>query len=187
MASEYDWESGQGVPHIDNPAEVDAAFERGERHLGSAVIGLAFACPLAEAAPRIVRAMRLSDPDQRGFAFTAAGVAARLNGELTPELYAALRAEGAAWLCRGRHRGHADIRAVREAAAMVQVAEGGDDCAEQAGGLVAAVRGRGRGCLAGPARPPLLSGRAFSAAGVLPARAGRDNPPGPVGPESGLR
>ncbi|MGI5427982.1 hypothetical protein [Streptomyces sp. CA-179760] len=44
--------------------------------------------------PRIVRAMRLRDAEQRGFAFTAAGHAARLNGELTPELYAALRAEG---------------------------------------------------------------------------------------------
>jgi hypothetical protein len=31
---------------------------------------------------------------QRGFAFTAAGAAARINGRLTPELYAALRAEG---------------------------------------------------------------------------------------------
>ena len=92
--SPYDWESGEGLLGIDDPAEVDAAFERGEWPLGSAVIGLAFNCSLAEASPRIIRAMQLSDPDQRGFAFTAAGAAARLNGELTPELYAALRAEG---------------------------------------------------------------------------------------------
>ncbi|MFC8869103.1 hypothetical protein ACFUAC_15785 [Streptomyces sp. NPDC057148] len=38
--------------------------------------------------------MRLPDFAQRGFAFTAAGTAARLNGASTPELYAALRAEG---------------------------------------------------------------------------------------------
>ena len=38
--------------------------------------------------------MRLPDTAQRGFAFTAAGHVARLNGELPPELYAALRAEG---------------------------------------------------------------------------------------------
>ncbi|MCX5560009.1 hypothetical protein [Streptomyces sp. NBC_00038] len=94
MASEWAWESGEGLLGIDDPAEVDAAFERGEEHLGTAVIGLAFNCSLAEASPRIVRAMQLSDRDQRGFAFTAAGTAARLNGELTPELYAALRAEG---------------------------------------------------------------------------------------------
>ncbi|MEU8795695.1 hypothetical protein [Streptomyces sp. NPDC048643] len=74
---------------------MDAAFERGNGHLGTAVIGLAFNCSLEEASPRIIRAMRLSDHDQRGYAFTAAGAAARLNGALTPELYAALRAEGA--------------------------------------------------------------------------------------------
>ncbi|MFE9767734.1 hypothetical protein ACFYPC_24965 [Streptomyces sp. NPDC005808] len=94
MASERAWESGEGLLGINDPAEVDAAFERGEDHLGTAVIGLAFNCSLEEASPRIIRAMRLSDPDQRGFAFTAAGAAVRLNGELTPELYAALRAEG---------------------------------------------------------------------------------------------
>ncbi|TLS45922.1 hypothetical protein FE633_12250 [Streptomyces montanus] len=94
MASKWDWKTGEGVSHVDDPAEVDAAFERGEWPLGSAVIGLAFNCSLEEASPRIVRAMQLPDRDQRGFAFTAAGAAARLNGELTPELYAALRAEG---------------------------------------------------------------------------------------------
>lgn len=94
MASEWNWETGEGVSHIDDPAEVDAAFERGEWPLGSAVIGLAFNCPLEEASPRIIRAMQLPDLAQRGFAFTAAGAAARINGRLTPELYAALQAEG---------------------------------------------------------------------------------------------
>nr|WP_239080986.1 hypothetical protein [Streptomyces coelicoflavus] len=79
---------------LDDPVEWDAAFERGERSLGTAAIGLAFNCSLEEASPRIVRAMQLPDIAQRGFAFTAAGTAARLNGTLTPELYAALRAEG---------------------------------------------------------------------------------------------
>ncbi|MGW3408907.1 hypothetical protein [Streptomyces sp. NPDC000888] len=92
--SPHDWESGEGLLGVDDPAEVDAAFERGEGHLGTAVIGLAFNCSLEEASPRIVRAMQLPDRGQRGFAFTAAGAAARLNGELTPQLYAALRAEG---------------------------------------------------------------------------------------------
>jgi hypothetical protein len=90
----HDWASGEGLSRIDDPAAVDAAFERGERHLGTAVIGLAFTCSPAEASPRIVRAMRLPDLTQRQFAFTAAGIVARLNGKLTPELYAALRAEG---------------------------------------------------------------------------------------------
>ncbi|MGW1794398.1 hypothetical protein ACWCQN_00005 [Streptomyces sp. NPDC001984] len=94
MASEWDWESGEGLLGIDDPEEWDAAFERGESRLGTAVIGLAFNCSLEEASPRIVRAKRLPDRNQRGFAFTAAGAAARINGCLTPELYAALRAEG---------------------------------------------------------------------------------------------
>ncbi|MEU6453040.1 hypothetical protein [Streptomyces sp. NPDC047065] len=94
MTAELNWESGEGLLGIDDPAAWDAACERGERHLGTAVIGLAFNCPLEEASPRIVRAMRLPDAAQRGFAYTAAGSAARLHGELTPELYAALRAAG---------------------------------------------------------------------------------------------
>jgi hypothetical protein len=88
------WESGEGLLGIDDPAEWDAAYERGERRLGTAVIGLAFNCSLEEASPRIVRAMKLPDAAERGFAYTAAGVAARRHGELTPELYASLRAAG---------------------------------------------------------------------------------------------
>ncbi|MGX1313884.1 hypothetical protein RKD24_004003 [Streptomyces calvus] len=92
--SGWDWETGEGLLGIDDPADWDAAFERGEKHLGTAAIGLAFNCSLEEASPRIVRATRLPDVAQRGFAFTAVGTAARLHGRLTPELYAALRAEG---------------------------------------------------------------------------------------------
>ncbi|MER7570300.1 hypothetical protein [Streptomyces sp. NPDC126514] len=96
----WDWKSGKGLLGIDDAAEWDGAFERGEGNLGTAAIGLAFNCTLTEASPRIIKAMRLPDRAQRGYAFTAAGTAARLNGELTPELYAALRAEG--------HRGLAE-------------------------------------------------------------------------------
>ncbi|MET9902549.1 hypothetical protein [Streptomyces sp. NPDC006446] len=84
MASEWNWESDEGLLRIDDPADWGAAYERGESRLGTAAIGLAFNCTLAEASPRIVRAMPLADRHQRGFAFTAAGVAARLNGALTP-------------------------------------------------------------------------------------------------------
>ncbi|MEU5138623.1 hypothetical protein [Streptomyces sp. NPDC021139] len=90
----WDWRTGERLLALNDPAEWDAAFERGERSLGTAAIGLAFNCSLEEASPRIVRAMQLPDVAQRGFAFTAAGTAARLNSALTPELYAALRAEG---------------------------------------------------------------------------------------------
>lgn len=100
MASEWDWASGEGLLGLDDPAEWDTAHERGENHLGTAVIGLAFNCSLEEASPHIATATRLPDRDQRGYAFTAAGTAARLNGRLTPELYSALRAVG--------HRGLAE-------------------------------------------------------------------------------
>ncbi|MEV0693374.1 hypothetical protein [Streptomyces sp. NPDC050388] len=94
MVVGWDWKSGEGLLGVDDPAEWDAAFERGENHLGTAAIGLAFSCSLEEASPRVARAMRLPDVAQRGFAFTAAGTAAQLNGRLTSELYAALQAEG---------------------------------------------------------------------------------------------
>ncbi|MEU6082837.1 hypothetical protein [Streptomyces sp. NPDC047108] len=94
MASGWDWESGEGLLGIDDPAEWDTAYERKERSLGTAAIGLAFNCPLAEASPRIAKAMQLPDAEQRAYAFTAVGTAARVNGELTPELYEALRVEG---------------------------------------------------------------------------------------------
>ncbi|MFD7688130.1 hypothetical protein [Streptomyces sp. NPDC059781] len=94
MEPRWDWKSGEGLLGVDDPVDWDAAFERGESHLGTAAIGLAFNCPLEEASPRIVRATRLPDVAQRGFAFTAVGTAARLNGALTPELYAVLQAEG---------------------------------------------------------------------------------------------
>ncbi|GAA3128020.1 hypothetical protein ACFQ0X_13565 [Streptomyces rectiviolaceus] len=100
MASGWDWEGDESLLRFDDPAEWDAAQERGEGPLGSAVIGLAFNCSLADASPRIIKAMQLPDHGQRGFAYTAVGVAARVNGGLTPELFAALRAEG--------HRGFAE-------------------------------------------------------------------------------
>ncbi|WP_327718691.1 hypothetical protein OG381_27195 [Streptomyces sp. NBC_00490] len=49
-----DWKTGEGVSGIADPAEVDAAFERGEWPLGTAVIAPAFNCSLEEASPRIV-------------------------------------------------------------------------------------------------------------------------------------
>lgn len=93
-ASPYDWVTGEGLAGIDDPGAADAAFERGAQHLGTAVIGLAHTCPPEVAAPRIVRAMRQLEGPERGYAFTAAGTVARLHGALTPQLYAALRAEG---------------------------------------------------------------------------------------------
>jgi hypothetical protein len=94
VASAWDWDRGEGLLALGDPEAWDAAYASGRDHLGTAVIGLALNCPLEQVAPRILTAMRLPDAGQRGYAFTAAGHAARLNGELTSELYDALRAEG---------------------------------------------------------------------------------------------
>ncbi len=61
MTGSWDWVTGEGLLGLDDPAEWDAAFARGERSLGTAAIGLAFNCPLADASPRIVRATQLPD------------------------------------------------------------------------------------------------------------------------------
>ncbi|MGW6058417.1 hypothetical protein [Streptomyces sp. NPDC055189] len=99
MAAGWDWDGDESLLRFRTPSDWDAAYEHGRvRRMGSAAIGLAFNCTLAEASPRIVKAMHLPDRAEQGFAFTAAGAAARLNGELTPELYEALRAEGHAGL-----------------------------------------------------------------------------------------
>ncbi|MDN3024793.1 hypothetical protein [Streptomyces sp. S.PB5] len=90
----WDWETGEGLLGMDDPAEVDAALDRRDDRLGAAVIGLALNCPPEVVSPRIIRALELLPGPGRDFPFTATAHLARLDGRLTPELYAALRAEG---------------------------------------------------------------------------------------------
>lgn len=91
----WNWETGEGLLSINDPAEVDAALDRRDPHIGAAVIGLALNCPPDVVSPRIIRALELLPSGQgRDFPFTAIAHLARLDGELTPELYAALRVEG---------------------------------------------------------------------------------------------
>lgn len=95
MQRERNWQTGEGLLGIADPAEVDAAFERNEQHVGTAVIGLVLnSDALSVAAPRVLRALRSDNPKVRQLAFVAVGDAARRFRELTPELYAALREEG---------------------------------------------------------------------------------------------
>ncbi|MFI1200655.1 hypothetical protein ACH4VR_14590 [Streptomyces sp. NPDC020883] len=95
MPNEPDWETGDGVIDIRDPAEIDAAFDRGERHVGTAVIGLVLhGDDVAVIAPRVERAMRSPDPKVRELGFVAAGDMARLYTTLSPGIHAVLRAEG---------------------------------------------------------------------------------------------
>jgi len=94
MTRAWNWETGEGLLGMDDPAEVDAALDRNDDHLGAAVIGLALNCPPEVVSPRIIRALELLPGPGRDFPFTAIAHLARLDGRLTSELYEALRAEG---------------------------------------------------------------------------------------------
>lgn len=95
MSDDLNWETGAGLIGVCDPAEVDAAFDRGERHVGTAVVGLVLnADDATVVAPQVLRALRSSDPMVRSLGFVATGDMARLSGALTPDIYAELRAEG---------------------------------------------------------------------------------------------
>jgi hypothetical protein len=95
VARDHDWETGEGLLGVDDPGEIDAAFDRGERHVGTALIGFVLnGEDFAVVAPRVERGLRSTDRDVRQYAFTAAGHTARLFGELSPGIYDVLRAEG---------------------------------------------------------------------------------------------
>ena len=93
---EIDWSTGGNLSYVSDPAVVDAAFERDEPRVGTAVIGLALNNPnLDEVAPRVLRALSSERAMVREFAIVAVGDTARLFGKLTPELYEALLAQPA--------------------------------------------------------------------------------------------
>jgi hypothetical protein len=89
---DYAWETGEGLLGVSDPAIVDEALDRGERHAGIAVTGLALNNEdLVEIAPRVARATRSDDPETRRMGFVALGHTVRLFGELPPALEKALR------------------------------------------------------------------------------------------------
>ncbi|MCX5199339.1 hypothetical protein OOK31_36625 [Streptomyces sp. NBC_00249] len=88
-----DWENGTGLLGVDDPAMVDAAFERGEPHVGCAVIGLALNHPDPEAIlPRVARALRATDPTRRHQGTVALAHVARLHRTVNQECLDLLRA-----------------------------------------------------------------------------------------------
>jgi hypothetical protein len=88
-----DWENGTGLIGVDDPATVDDAFDRGERHVGVAVIGLALNHPDPNAIlRRVARALRSADPDTRQQATVALAHVARLHRTVNQECLDLLRA-----------------------------------------------------------------------------------------------
>ncbi|MEU4848702.1 hypothetical protein [Streptomyces gilvosporeus] len=72
MSNDVDWETGAGLIGICNPAEVDATFDRNEKRVGTAVVGLVLnSDDVAVVAPRVLRALRSSDPMVRSLGFVA--------------------------------------------------------------------------------------------------------------------
>jgi hypothetical protein len=89
---DIDWATGRGLLAVDDPAEVDNAFARNEKHVGIAVVGLALNNEdLDVVAPRVVRAIESDDVETRRLGFTAAGHSARLFEVLDPRVGEVLR------------------------------------------------------------------------------------------------
>ncbi|WP_299537324.1 hypothetical protein [uncultured Streptomyces sp.] len=89
-----DWEHGTGLIGVRDPAVVDAAFERGERHVGVAVIGLALHHPDPRTIlPRVAQALRATDPARQHQGTVALAHVARLHHTTDPECLALLRTQ----------------------------------------------------------------------------------------------
>ncbi|GII13041.1 hypothetical protein Ppa06_68390 [Planomonospora parontospora subsp. parontospora] len=86
------WATGEGLIGCDDPEEVDAAFDRGEPHVGVAVIGLSLNCPDAEVvALRIMRLIHSEETERRGQGVTALSHMVRLTQEINQALLERLR------------------------------------------------------------------------------------------------
>ncbi|MFD0042463.1 hypothetical protein ACFVIZ_33025 [Streptomyces anulatus] len=89
-----DWEHGTGLIGVRDPAIVDAAFERGERHVGVAVIGLALHHRAPQTIlPRVAQALRATDPMQQHQGTVAIAHVARLHRTVDRECLALLRTQ----------------------------------------------------------------------------------------------
>ncbi|MFC4589853.1 hypothetical protein [Sphaerisporangium corydalis] len=87
-----DWENGSDLIRCDDPREVEAAFERGERFVGIAVMGLALSVADAGVVePLVVRAMRSARVEVRLQGLTALSHMARITGEVDRTTLALLR------------------------------------------------------------------------------------------------
>ncbi|MFF5706565.1 hypothetical protein ACFY7H_29365 [Streptomyces sp. NPDC012794] len=86
------WDNGTGLIGIDRPEEVDAAFGRGEPHVGAAVIGLALNHPDPEVIlPRVARALGAESQELRRQGTVALAHVARLHHTVDQECLALLR------------------------------------------------------------------------------------------------
>ncbi|GAA3841105.1 hypothetical protein GCM10022226_74450 [Sphaerisporangium flaviroseum] len=78
-----DWENGSDLIGCDDPGQVEAAFQRGERLVGIAVMGLALCVPDAGVVePLVVRALWSDSVRVRLEGLTALSHIVRITGEV---------------------------------------------------------------------------------------------------------
>jgi len=95
---DLDWQQGSNLNRCRRPADVDAAFDRGEEHVGAALIALVHNNPDTDAVlPRVARGLRSPHPETRRQSLLALMHTARLHGRVdavTVELLHGLLSDG---------------------------------------------------------------------------------------------
>lgn len=80
---DLDWERGSNLNRCREPRDVDAAFDRGEEHVGVALIALVYNNPDTDAVlPRVARGLRSPNPETRRQSLLALMHTARLHGRV---------------------------------------------------------------------------------------------------------
>lgn len=80
---DLDWERGGNLNRCREPRDIDAAFDRGEEHVGVALIALVYNNPDADAVlPRVARGLRSPNPETRRQSLLALMHTARLHGRV---------------------------------------------------------------------------------------------------------
>jgi hypothetical protein len=80
---DLDWERGGNLNRCREPGDVDAAFDRGEEHVGVALIALVYNNPDTDKVlPRVARGLRSPNPETRRQSLLALMHTARLHGRV---------------------------------------------------------------------------------------------------------
>ncbi|WP_411083261.1 hypothetical protein [Streptomyces sp. cmx-18-6] len=88
-----DWQDLSTLRWIERPEEIDSAFDRGEPHVGVALIALALNHPDADAIlPRVARALAAEEPGLRHQGVVALAHVARLHRTVDERCLELLRA-----------------------------------------------------------------------------------------------
>lgn len=80
---DLDWKQGGNLNRCREPEDVDAAFDRGEKHVGVALIALVYNNPDTDAVlPRVARGLRSPSPETRRQSLLALMHTGRLHGRV---------------------------------------------------------------------------------------------------------